>query len=187
MQQSEHVTLVWTSRNTVAWAKRKLFKKESKRHQILTRRIQNYETGSCSLCQHYYCPEWRIIYIWPGRMRPNSARLPLSTIFSIRWPPVWWCEECILYSEGLTELDIHACTIGSSDSSTGADGISDGLQATCWTKIEPHVTRLFRTCLRLGYLPYFVSWRKWCFFQILGVNHRLWKDWGQNNYFLVSE
>ena len=70
--------------------------------------------------------------------------LPLSTLLG---------EEHIPWSEDLTEVEVRACTIGSGNTSPGADGISVELLAACWHSIEPHVTQLFRACLRLGYHP----------------------------------
>ena len=62
-------------------------------------------------------------------------------------------EERIPWSEELTELEVRACTIGSGNTSPGADGISVELLSACWDTIERHVTQLFRACLRLGYHP----------------------------------
>ncbi|KAI0993264.1 hypothetical protein K3495_g14920, partial [Podosphaera aphanis] len=62
-------------------------------------------------------------------------------------------EERIPWLQEISEHEVRACTIGSGNTSPGADGISVELLAACWSNIEPHVTRLFRACIRLGYHP----------------------------------
>ncbi|KAI0993628.1 hypothetical protein K3495_g14556, partial [Podosphaera aphanis] len=53
----------------------------------------------------------------------------------------------------ITELEVRTCTIGSGNTSPGADEISVDLLTACWESIERHVTQLFRACLRLGHHP----------------------------------
>lgn len=52
-------------------------------------------------------------------------------------------EERIPWSEELTELEVRACTIGSGNTSPGADGISVELLSACWNHIKSHVVQLF--------------------------------------------
>lgn len=59
----------------------------------------------------------------------------------------------IPWSDELSELEVRTCTIGSGNTSLGADGISVELLGACWERIELHVTQLFRACLRLGCHP----------------------------------
>ena len=62
-------------------------------------------------------------------------------------------EESIPWSEDVSEHEVRACTIDCGNTSPGADGISVELLAACWNNLGPHVTQLFRACLRLGYHP----------------------------------
>ena len=48
---------------------------------------------------------------------------------------------------------MRACTVGSGNTSPGADGISVELLAACWNTLGLRATHLFRACLRLGYHP----------------------------------
>ncbi|POS87841.1 hypothetical protein EPUL_001568 [Erysiphe pulchra] len=62
-------------------------------------------------------------------------------------------EERIPWSEELTELEVRTCTIGSGNTSPGADGISVELLAACWNYKKLHVMQLFSACLKPGYHP----------------------------------
>lgn len=56
-------------------------------------------------------------------------------------------------SEEFSGMEVRACTVGSSNTSPGADRISVELLTACRETIETHITQLFRACLPLGYHP----------------------------------
>lgn len=54
-------------------------------------------------------------------------------------------------SEELSELEVRFFIVGSGNTSSGIDKISAELLVTFWKDKGPHVTHLFRACLRSGY------------------------------------
>lgn len=62
-------------------------------------------------------------------------------------------DERMPWSYEIAESEVRACTIGSGNTSPGADGISVELLTVCWTNLGPLVTHLFRACMHLGYHP----------------------------------
>ncbi len=59
----------------------------------------------------------------------------------------------IPWTESITEEEVRKCTIGSGNTSPGADGVSVELLEICWKTIGPYVTDLFRACTNLGTYP----------------------------------
>lgn len=59
----------------------------------------------------------------------------------------------IPWTNELSSEEVRVCTIGCSNKSPGADGISVDLLSACWKTIGPYVVQLFRACIRLGFHP----------------------------------
>ncbi|KAI0994897.1 hypothetical protein K3495_g13283 [Podosphaera aphanis] len=68
-------------------------------------------------------------------------------------PTILTGETKIPWTEELSEIEVRKCTIGSGNTSAGADGISVELLSACWDSIGTHITQLFHACIRLGYHP----------------------------------
>ncbi|KAI1005750.1 hypothetical protein K3495_g2460 [Podosphaera aphanis] len=59
----------------------------------------------------------------------------------------------ILWTEGLEEIEVRLCTIGSGNTCPGTDRISVELLSICWDTLGPCVIHLLRSCLKFGYHP----------------------------------
>ncbi|KAI1002861.1 hypothetical protein K3495_g5343 [Podosphaera aphanis] len=83
----------------------------------------------------------------------------------------------IPWTEDLTDIEVRTCTIGSGNTSTGADEISVELLAACWKDIGTHVKQLFRACVRFRYHPSCFKLAEVVFFQKSGPDPSLPKGW----------
>lgn len=153
---SERVKLAWDIRNTVASAKREYWKKK----------IEDIKSSQ----DVYILMRWgtlRHTCVAPplrheGQFISDQAErvLILRDCLLARFSALDDLPPCILSGEenisgwqDLTEYEVRTCTIGSSNTSPGADGISVEFLAACWINIESHVLRHFQLYFRLGYHP----------------------------------
>ncbi|KAI0999189.1 hypothetical protein K3495_g9008 [Podosphaera aphanis] len=83
----------------------------------------------------------------------------------------------IPWTEDMTDIEVQICTIGSGNTSPGADKISVGLLAACWKDIGTHVTQLFFACVRFGYHPSCFKLAEVVFLQKSGRDPSLPKGW----------
>ncbi|KAI0997482.1 hypothetical protein K3495_g10706 [Podosphaera aphanis] len=66
-------------------------------------------------------------------------------------PTILAGETKIPWTEEPSEIEVRKCTIGSGNTSPGANSISVELLSACWDSIGIHITQLFHACIRLGY------------------------------------
>ena len=77
----------------------------------------------------------------------------------------------------LSDLEVRTCTIGSGNTSPGADEISVELLTACWKDIGTHVTQLFLAYVRFGYHPSCFKLAEVMFLQKPGRDPSLPKGW----------
>ncbi|POS85013.1 hypothetical protein EPUL_002447 [Erysiphe pulchra] len=138
VEEPERSTKTWTHRTTVT-KKRALEEKVSgssicQHHSLLTLRHEGqFITDQAERAT--ILRDWTLL----SRFSASDEFPPCKIPGEMRIP---WLDE-------LPELEVRKCTIGSGNTSPGADGIFVELLGACWEKIELHVTHLFRACLRL--------------------------------------